>query len=237
MSMSSTVEQPPNSPHLPYSTADQEPRHLEYNMRFKIKAQELLRSIRPAQSKFSVLDFGCGRGEFLQMLHDDGFSCTGVDFDPVCVELSSRYATCYKAGSEDVREVMAGQQFDCVTALHVLEHLDNPRQAVEDLKTLSRRWFIFAVPNLAIPTALCRRHIKAVNAGHAGGWDPGHFQAFLENRCGLRIVRWIPDQVILPSVSRLAERFKVRRWLENVWLPKRFPFLSTSLITLCEKAP
>jgi hypothetical protein len=57
----------------------------------------------------------------------------------------------------------------------------------------------------------------------------------LENRCGLRIVRWIPDQVILPSVSHLAERIGIRRWLENDWLPKRYPFLSTSLITLCEK--
>ena len=221
--LSPTVEQTLSSPHLPYSTTDQEPRHVEYNTRFKIQALELLRSIRSTPSEFRVLDFGCGRGEFLQMLCDDRFSCAGVDFDPVCVGLSSRYAPCYQASSENVREVLAGQQFDCVTALHVLEHLDNPRQAIEELKFLSRRWFVFAVPNLAIPTALCRRHIKSINPGHVVGWDPGHFQNFLENMCGLRIVRWIPDQVILPSVSRLAGRLGSGVGWKTIGCPNDIP--------------
>jgi len=31
----------------------------------------------------------------------------------------------------------------------------------------------------------------------------------------LRMIRWIPEVVILPKVSRLAEQLRVRRWLED----------------------
>ena len=222
------------SEHLPYSTADQEPRQVEYNMRFKIQALALLSGLSVPPAKLSVLDFGCGRGEFLQMLRETGFPCVGVDMDPVCVQLSSHFTPCYQAGIETVRLALEGKKFDVVTCLHVLEHLEHPRQAVEELKALSHRWLIFAVPNLAIPIALARTQIKPINPGHFQGWDAGHFQNFIEYKCGLRIIRWIPDVVILPKVSRLAGRIGVRRWLEYQWLPKRFPFLSTSLIVLCE---
>jgi SAM-dependent methyltransferase len=235
-SVPATVK-PTTSDHIPYTTEDQEPRQYEYNLRFKVKALELLSGLDKPAAQLSVLDFGSGRGEFLQMLRADGFDCVGVDFDPVCVELSSRFAPSYQAGIDNVQQVFAGREFDVVTCLHVLEHLENPRQAVEILKSLTHQWLIFAVPNLAIPIALARKQIKEVNRGHYQGWDAGHFQNLLENKCDLRIERWIPDVVILPKVSRLAESFSVRRWLEYRWLPRQFPFLSTSLITLCSIKP
>jgi SAM-dependent methyltransferase len=232
------IEDPKASDHIPYTIVDQEPRQYEYNLRFKVQALELMRGLPLPPDKISVLDFGCGRGEFLQMLKGAGFACVGVDFDSVCVKLSSQYAPCYQAAVENVRQTLKGQLFDVVTCLHVLEHIENPRQAVEELKHLTRRWLILAVPNLAIPIRLARGEIKPCdNLGHFHGWDAGHFQNFLENKCGLRIVRWIPDVVILPKVSRFAGRLGVRSWLEYRWLPKHFPFLSTSLITLCELNP
>src|ERR1035438_630673 len=128
-----------HSGHLPYCMEEVEPRLAEYEMQFKIKALELLHSVSPAPSSLRVLDFGCGRGEFLRMLAEAGFQCTGVDFDQNCVNLSSRWGPCFRAADATVTQVLAGKQFDVITALHVLEHLENPKQTVEDLKKLRPR--------------------------------------------------------------------------------------------------
>ena len=210
-----------------------EPRLAEYEMQFKIKALELLHSLSPTPSSLRVLDFGCGRGEFLRMLAEAGFQGTGVDFDQNCVNLSSRWGPCFRADDATVTQVLAGKQFDVITAIHVLEHLENPKQAVEELKKLCPKWMVLAVPNLAIPVGLSRKEIKRHNPGHYYGWDAGHFETFLQNKCGLHIERWISDTVVLPKISRMADRLRCRRWLEYTFLPKRFPFLSTSLIVLC----
>lgn len=210
-----------------------EPRLAEYEMQFKIKALELLKSLSPTPSSLRVLDFGCGRGEFMRMLAEAGIPCTGVDFDQNCVDLSSRWGPCFRASDATVTQTLAGKEFDVITAIHVLEHLENPKQTIEDLKKLRPKWMILAVPNLATVVGLSYKGIKPTNPGHCYGWDHGHFETFLQNRCGLHIERWIPDTVLLPRVSRLAERLHCRRWLEYTFLPKRFPFLSASLIVLC----
>ncbi len=223
------------SEHLPYTTRGQELRQVEYNMRFKIQALELLRGLREPLSGLSALDFGCGRGEFLQMMREAGIGCVGVDIDPKCVELSSKFAPCSVATIDNLDAVLGGRRFDVVTCLHVLEHMESPRLAVERLAAQSKRWLIFAVPNLANPSALVTKQIKEVNPGHCQGWDPGHFKTFLERRCRLRIERWIPDVVCIPKFSRLFERLGIRRYFEYNLLPRKYPFLSTSLIVLCEK--
>jgi SAM-dependent methyltransferase len=226
------------SEHIPYSTDQGEPRLFEYEDRWKIKAVELLQSVDAAGQRLTVLDFGCGRGELLEKLRGARIDCVGVDFDPICVEMGAQFAPCYEASIDNVTEVLAGKRFDVVVALHVLEHLEYPKAAVERLAALSKRWLIFAVPNLATPVVLARKGIRPCNQGHYQGWDAGHFQNFLENKCGLRILRWMPDAVVLPKVSALFGRLGIRRYFEYSFLPKRYPFLSVSLIVLCEnRAP
>ena len=224
-----------HSGHLPYNMDEVEPRLSENEMQFKYKALDLVRDVAGNNSEFSVLDFGCGRGEFLEMVVKEGLQCVGVDVDANCVALSSRYAPCYVATADTLLQVLANRTFDVVTALHVLEHLDDPKHTINQLKLVTRRWLILAVPNLATPVGLARKRIKPCNPGHVYGWDAGHFQNFIENKCGLRIERWIPDTVVLPRISGLAERLGFRRRLEYKVLPRLFPFLSVSLIVRCSR--
>ena len=72
-----------------------------------------------------LLDLGCGRGELLELLARSGVAARGVDGNREMVRL------CLEAGHEvehgDLLETLAAEppgQLGCVTAFHVIEHLD-----------------------------------------------------------------------------------------------------------------
>jgi SAM-dependent methyltransferase len=82
-----------------------------------------------------LLDFGCGNGLFLDVAHERGFECYGVDLaaDAVAVarsKPSGRHA--YHGSPEAIPEIAAGG-FDVITMWSVLAHLATP---VADLTML-----------------------------------------------------------------------------------------------------
>ena len=73
-----------------------------------------------------VLDIGCGHGEFLQLLTEQGHDAVGIDIDPAMV------ATCRERGltayEGDAISWLQGQEaaFDAIFSSNVIEHLDAP---------------------------------------------------------------------------------------------------------------
>lgn len=83
--------------------------------------------LREAPLSAPILDIGCGRGEWLALLQEQGFAAQGVDMNPAMVHL------CRQRGqSATVADALSylGQQPDAslgaITAFHVVEHLEFP---------------------------------------------------------------------------------------------------------------
>lgn len=78
----------------------------------------------PVQSGFQMIDVGCGRGEWLELMSDHGFSALGIDLNEqkvaACIDLGlpakSTDAIAY------LREQPAGS-LSVVTGFHLIEHL------------------------------------------------------------------------------------------------------------------
>ena len=75
--------------------------------------------------KREVLDIGCGRGEFLELMREAGIPATGIDANPDCA------AVCREKGlsaqAADVfhyLENLAESSLDGVFCSHVVEHLE-----------------------------------------------------------------------------------------------------------------
>ncbi len=72
----------------------------------------------------SVVDLGCGRGEFLEVLQREGIQCTGVDAD------ESGVRHCQQKGLQaiygDVLGFLNGKldEYDGIFCSHLVEHLD-----------------------------------------------------------------------------------------------------------------
>jgi 2-polyprenyl-3-methyl-5-hydroxy-6-metoxy-1,4-benzoquinol methylase len=113
-----------------------------------------------SNNKPSLLDIGCGKGDFLQAAKEIGYNAHGIDFD------CERVKTAQDKTSFDSVECIDGEnclkdydrRFDLITFFQVLEHIATPNQFLKDVNQLlnPEGYIIFHVPNAnrIFPTAL-----------------------------------------------------------------------------------
>ena len=169
------------------------------------------------------LDYGCGFGFTLARM-PRAVQNFGVDISEYAIEQARRnvpHADLVVGNIEEAMpEHLERESFDVILAKYVLEHLEDPRQAIADMSSLLRSGgvLIFSVPNT---TSLGARLKKE-------GWyalrDPTHIsllppETWLEytEQAGLKIVEKFSDGYWdLPYIAWLPT------WLQAPW------FLATS---------
>ena len=222
--------------HLPYEI-DPSNRDNFYETLWKQRALELLLKHFPAANEHSVLDYGCGRGETLQIFGQAGFTVTGTDVDPQCVKLSSQFGKACLLDPNDPVTQFGRKSFDVVACFHVLEHVDSPKKTLRELGEIARRYVLLAVPNLRYLHKVFRRQINPgeVNEGHLQSWDHWHLRNLAERHCGMTLVEWGFDATLISGLSGLSQRIlgtKATIALETGLFRKAFPFHGISIIGL-----
>ncbi|MES0337334.1 MAG: class I SAM-dependent methyltransferase [Candidatus Magnetobacterium sp. LHC-1] len=99
----------------------------------------------------SLLDVGCGRGLFLHVMKQDGWSVAGVEFDSATAcNVADAYNIECKWGDPQ-HWGLPDASFDVITINHVLEHVANPLQLLQTCHRLLREGgcLIVAVPNFS----------------------------------------------------------------------------------------
>ncbi|HYF63801.1 MAG TPA: class I SAM-dependent methyltransferase [Herpetosiphonaceae bacterium] len=114
-----------------------------------------LRALLPADRTAEVLDFGCGRGQFLTYLRARGYArAMGVDLSRSQIEYCHAQGLANAYFVEDSLAFLAEHRNQCsaIVALDVIEHI--PKMALPWLKALCGALqpggtFIMRVPNIA----------------------------------------------------------------------------------------
>jgi len=223
--------------HLPYEINPSQNRKEGYETLWKEVALELLNRHEPDLEGWSLLDYGSGRGETMMLAGKLGMTVQGVDLDPECVRLSSFYGPTELLNLNDPLGQFGCKAFDVVASFHVLEHVPCPVETLNHLRRMARRYVLLAVPNLATMPDLFRpkRNVYPVNEGHLQSWNHSTLQNLAENHCGLKLVDWGFDHVLIPMLSSqipklFGEKLAIR--LETGFFRKMFPYQSTSIIGL-----
>ena len=91
----------------------------------------------PVVNTGKALDLGCGNGKTVSTLVDEGFKVSGIDFSSVAID---QCKTNFKDSDFYVGSVCElpfdDDSFDYITAVHVLEHLNDEElsKAVEEIR-------------------------------------------------------------------------------------------------------
>lgn len=226
--------------HIPYQIDPTTSRSHFYEELWKDVAFEMLLKDCPSLTGWRYLDFGCGRGESMRRARDLGMDTHGTDTDPECVRLSSAFGKAVLLQTEDILGQFGEKSFDVVSCFHVLEHVPRPKETLSALARIARKRVLVAVPNLSAFHDLFRTHTRwdhGINEGHLQSWDHSHFRNLAERHCGLRILSWGFDTVLIPPFSMLVHRLLGTRaaiWCETRLFKRLFPFASLSVIALME---
>jgi SAM-dependent methyltransferase len=227
--------------HLPYSVDEASDRHQFYENLWKRVALDLLREHAGDVSSWTLLDYGCGRGETMDYASRMGMKPFGLDSDPTCVELASRYGKAALLDIDRPADQVQPASVDVVACFHVLEHVDNPKAVLSMLGRAATRYVMVAVPNLQrIPNL--RKPWAApsvINEGHLQSWDHAHFRNLAEVHCGLELVSWASDATTVPVASELVRRLfgtKAVIWFETGLFRRLFPYWGVSVIALLRPA-
>ena len=225
--------------HLPYQIDPSANRFYFYENWWKRVALELLRKKAGSLEGWTLLDYGCGRGETLAYAKEMGMQPLGLDSDSECVRLARQHGPAELLDLAHPESQVPPKSYDVIACFHVLEHVENPRAVLTMLGRGARRYCLVAVPNLSRFPNLRRswQPPEHVNPGHLQSWDHAHFKTLAEVHCGLRVVAWGFDATVLSPLSEWIQRImgtKFVIWLETGFFRWLFPYWGISVLALLE---
>lgn len=115
---------------------------------FRLRRKKL---IKKYIGRGRILDIGCGRGLFLTIMKNDGWTVTGTEFNEETASYASRaYGIDVKTGTPS-EWGFPEESFDVITVNHALEHVRNPAEILVTCSRLLRKGglLVIAVPNIS----------------------------------------------------------------------------------------
>ncbi|MBK8710340.1 MAG: class I SAM-dependent methyltransferase [Niastella sp.] len=157
----------------------------------------------------SILDVGCGTGAFLATMQQAGWQTCGVERDDVARQNAKQLHQVVALPAEDLFTI--NQQFDAISLWHVLEHVHDLQNYIEQLKKLLKpKGVLFiAVPN---PKSADAKTYKEYWAAYDVPRHLYHFTAksmrILMESHGLQAEKVYPMWFDSFYVSMLSEKYK-----------------------------
>lgn len=186
---------------------------LNFLLKFRGQEEEIKKRqkiyIEKIKDRKKIVDLGCGRGEFLEILKENNISGVGVERQPsLCAILKEKELDFFEMDIFDFLEKKP-IEFDGVSCFHLIEHL-NLKDALSLLKLIyenlpSGGILILETPN---PSSLFSFLNFYKDPEHKTPWHPETLKFFLKES-GFEVEEeFYLEEVNLPSNVELPENIK-----------------------------
>ncbi|MFI5626373.1 class I SAM-dependent methyltransferase [Nocardioides sp. NPDC051685] len=146
---------------------------LDHRNTSHVQVLDLAESAASTGSGKRVLDVGCWTGEIGRILTERGFVVTGIEIDPEAASLAEKVLERVVVADLDatpLTEIVEPGSFDVVIFADVLEHLADPRAALEQARDLLAPGgrVVISIPNVthgSIRLALLQGRWKTTDTG------------------------------------------------------------------------
>jgi ubiquinone/menaquinone biosynthesis C-methylase UbiE len=174
--------------------------------RFRATVEELLTEV--CDSEMRIFDAGCGEGfviRYLQALHPD-IRFAALDINARRLATTKHLSPQVLAIEGNVYQLpLAGKTFDVVLANEILEHLEDPHRALNQISRVTRRYVICSAPRepfFMIGNLLRGAHWSRLGKtpAHVNFWSRRAFVRLLGRHFHVREVR-----SCLPWIFALCE--------------------------------
>jgi 2-polyprenyl-3-methyl-5-hydroxy-6-metoxy-1,4-benzoquinol methylase len=111
-----------------------------------IKRRRITRCIKPGR----ILDIGCGRGLFLDVMRRGGWSVLGTELSKETASYATEVYGLEVLKGDLIKHQLPGESLDAININQVLEHLKNPAEVLTECWRLLRRGglLVISVPDL-----------------------------------------------------------------------------------------
>jgi 2-polyprenyl-3-methyl-5-hydroxy-6-metoxy-1,4-benzoquinol methylase len=138
----------------------------------------------------SILDVGAGEGFTLEALRKQKLAkkLEGIEYMDDAITLGKKMHPQVTIKKGNIYELpYKPNSFDVVICTEVLEHLDEPNKALEELKRVTKKYIILSVPNeplFTIQRILRGKNVLKLGAHpeHIQHWSSGAFEKFVSSQ-------------------------------------------------------
>ncbi len=134
----------------------------------------------------SLLDIGCGTGEAIALAKAAGISrYVGLDTDPDSLAFCHKYySACELLRASAYALPFRDASFSVGLCCEVLEHLDDPKSAIEQMRRVISQQVIISVPHepfFQLGSLLRGKYIRKLgnHPEHVQHWNPNSFRQML----------------------------------------------------------
>lgn len=171
--------------------------------------QSKIRMIKNYKSKGSLLDIGCGTGDFLKKIQKRSFSTLGVE--PNLKARTTAIEMNELTVFDKIDQLPGGKKFDVITLWHVLEHIYDLKTLLFQIRKLLKEEgiLIFAVPNSSSFDAKYYKEFWAAYdlPRHLYHFEKSSMESLAKN-FNLEIIKIKPMIFDAFYVSLLSEKYK-----------------------------
>lgn len=190
-------------------------------------AVQFLKDHAPEERPLRILDAGCGTGGLLDVLSQwPDAEVTGVDFAPEALSFCRQRGHSRLVGSDLTVLPFRSDSFEVVTALDVLEHVQNDGRALDEIFRVLRPGGIL-VASVPAYQFLWGPHDMALH--HCRRYSAPQFTQVVQ-RSGLRVEKETYLLSALFPIAALMRLASKRRSHASAGLPQVGPFLNRALL-------